>query len=133
MRVRPWGSSLWTVAAIALLVVTSCSSAGSEGSGGSPGADLFRSGVLGGQAGCSTCHSLTADRVIVGPSLAGVGTRAGQRIPGLSPADYLRESILNPDAFVVDGFDSGRMPSDWGEVLTDAEVVALVDFLLTQE
>jgi len=35
--------------------------------------------------GCSACHSLKPDEKIVGPSLAGVATRAGDRIKA---ADY---------------------------------------------
>ncbi len=116
------------VAACALmLVIASCGSSVEDAPG--EGAALFESRVLGGQAGCATCHSLTPDRVLVGPSLAGVGERAGNRVPGLSAEAYLLTSIVEPDAYVVEGFDSGRMPSNWGDVLSDDEIAALVDYL----
>jgi hypothetical protein len=67
--------------------------------------------------------------VVVGPSLAGVGERAATRVPGQSARDYLRTSIVMPDSYVVEGFDPGRMPSNWGDVLSDAEIDALVDYL----
>jgi nitric oxide reductase subunit C len=111
---------------VALVALASC---GGGGDVAVPGQDLFASAVLGGQAGCVTCHSLEPERVVVGPSLAGVGERAATRVPGQSARDYLRTSIVMPDSHVVEGFDPGRMPSNWGDVLSDAEIDALVDYL----
>ena len=111
---------------IAVIAVASC---GGNGEGGVAGEELFASAVLGGQAGCVTCHSLEPDRVVVGPSLSGVGERAATRVPGQSARDYLRTSIVMPDDHVVEGFDPGRMPSNWADVLTEAEIDALVDYL----
>ncbi len=111
---------------VALFTVVSC---GGNGEVGAAGEELFASAVLGGQAGCVTCHSLEPGRVVVGPSLAGVGERAATRVPGQSARDYLRTSIVMPDSYVVDGFDPGRMPSNWGDVLSDTEIDALVDYL----
>jgi mono/diheme cytochrome c family protein len=51
---------------------------------------------------CMTCHGI--GRAGRGPDLAGVGARAGSRKPGTKAAAYLVESLLNPSAFVVDGF-----------------------------
>ena len=96
------------------------------------GEELYRERVLGGNAGCITCHSLDADTTLVGPSLAGVATRAADRVPGVTAAEYLRTSILRPAAYVVDGYEPDRMPANWGEVLTEAEVDALVAFLEAQ-
>ena len=61
----------------------------------------------------------------------GFPTRAGSRVPGLRAEDYLRQSIVEPSAFVVDGFEDGKMPADWEEMLTPEEVEALVAYLLT--
>jgi hypothetical protein len=102
-------------------------STGSSRSGG----ELFAERILGPNPGCITCHSMDPDTTLVGPSIAGIATRAGSRVAGLSGADYLRQSILNPSAFVVDGFDDGKMPTDLGEVLSLEEVEALVSYLLT--
>ena len=40
------------------------------------GSVLFERSVIGSQTGCSTCHSIMEGEVIVGPSLAGIGSRA---------------------------------------------------------
>ena len=67
----------------------------------------------------------------MGPSLYGVATRAATRIPGMAAEDYLRESILDPDAFVVDGFPAGQMLPIYEERLSTEEIDALVAFLMT--
>lgn len=92
--------------------------------------DLLQETVLEEQPGCSTCHSLEPGDVIVGPSLAGVGARAGDRVEGLTAEEYIEQSIRDPDAFVVEGYDEGTMPS-WDEILSDTQIEALVAYLLT--
>ena len=114
--------------AILVLALAACGG-GSTTDGSSGGAELFSSDVLGGQAGCVTCHSLDQGRVLVGPSLSGLGDRAGETVPGQSAREYIRTSIVEPEAYVVEGFEGGRMPSDWAEVLGEAEIDALVEYL----
>ncbi len=80
---------------------------------------------------CATCHSLSPNTVIVGPSLAGVASRAESRVPGLSAADYLEESILLPDKFRVSGFEGLQMDVSLAKTLTTDEISDLVAFLLT--
>ena len=79
---------------------------------------------------CGACHALSPDTIVVGPSLAGVATRAGTRAPGLDARQYLELSILKPDATIVQGF-SDVMPKDFGKKLMGEELDALVAFLLT--
>ena len=83
------------------------------------------------RADCAACHALEPEVVIVGPSLAGVADRAGQRVAGLTAEAYLHDSILNPDDYVVAGFAPGTMRQDFATALTSDEVEALVAFLLT--
>ncbi|NJN68084.1 MAG: hypothetical protein HC884_15920 [Chloroflexaceae bacterium] len=85
---------------------------------------------------CTTCHYFQADRgVLVGPNMSGVADRAGSRVPGLSASDYLRQSIVTHDAFVVEGFEAGVMLSivgeDFGTMLPAEDIDALVAYLLT--
>lgn len=93
------------------------------------GRQLFQSSSVAGLPGCAACHSLEPDRVLVGPSLAGVATRAAQRVPGLSAEAYLRQSILEPDAFVVPGFPKGAMPAYRN--ISEQDLQDLIAFLLT--
>jgi mono/diheme cytochrome c family protein len=79
---------------------------------------------------CSPCHSTLPETVIVGPSLAGVGQRAGTLMPGMDARSYLETSILSPGEYVVGGFKD-LMPATFGETLTAEERQALVAYLLT--
>ena len=70
--------------------------------------------------GCNACHSLDAETTIVGPSLVGIADRAGTRT-SLSADDYMRESINDPSAFIVEGFTNSmvvpKLPADQVEDL----------------
>ncbi len=76
------------------------------------------------------CH--TIEGVSIGqlaPELNHIGSVAGERQPGTSAGDYIQESLLNPGAFVVEGF-APIMPSIKGR-LSPEELQALVDYLLS--
>lgn len=95
------------------------------------GQELFARTVLGENAGCVTCHSLKPEVVLVGPSLAAIGSTAASRVADITAKDYLRKSIVDPDSYVLDGFDAGRMPQDWSDQLSESEIEALVEYLVT--
>lgn len=76
-----------------------------------------------------TCHSLTPDHVLVGPSLAGMSERAGERVSGLTATEYLRQSIVTPTAHVVGTFDGDKMPDTYADILSDVQIDALVSYL----
>ncbi len=104
-----------------------------EAIGGDPraGKDLFYENSLGTNAGCRICHSMEPGVRLVGPSLAGVATRAATRIPGMSAEEYLRQSIVNPDAYVVEGYPKGQMVPNLGAILSEEQIDDLVAFLMT--
>ena len=79
---------------------------------------------------CAQCHALTPDTVVIGPSLAGVATRAANRVDGYSAEEYLETSILSPKAYLVEGF-SDTMPTNFGKELTSDELSAVVGYLMT--
>lgn len=84
---------------------------------------------MGPHPGCVTCHSLEPDVTLVGPSLAGVESR----VAGMSDADYIRRSIVDPDADTVAGFAAGLMRPDWEDYLSADQIESLVDFLLEDQ
>lgn len=81
---------------------------------------------------CSTCHSLEADVVIVGPSLHGIADRAWRRVLGQNAEEYIRRSILFPSEYIVPGY-ADVMQKNFGEVLTSDEINDLIAFLMTLE
>ena len=80
-------------------------------------------------AGCAGCHATEGDTVMVGPSLAGLAGRAGEEVEGLSAAEYIEQSIVEPDAHVVEGFNPGIMPAYTS--LSDEDLANLIAYLLS--
>ncbi|MBI2899730.1 MAG: c-type cytochrome [Planctomycetes bacterium] len=74
--------------------------------------DLVASGkriFMSDRAQCLTCHSVGEDPKARCPNLEGVGDRAPIRKAGTPAADYLVESLYNPNAFVVPGYPRNQM------------------------
>ncbi len=94
---------------------------------------LFHGKGPGGQFPCSACHSLQAGQTLVGPSLAGVATRAATRKPGYSAEKYIHESVVQPNAYVVETFNPGIMPQTFGAQMTRQDLADIIAFLLTQK
>ena len=81
-------------------------------------------------AKCATCHALVPDTIIIGPSLAGIATRAETRVQGQTADEYIQLSILRPGDYIVDGFNN-VMITNFSKELTNEDMNALVAFLLT--
>ncbi len=95
------------------------------------GRSVYFETTLGVNAGCRICHSLEPGEVRVGPTFAGIAATAANRVPGMSAEEYLRQSLLDPDAHVVDGFPAGQMVPNYLDLLSDEDIDNLVAFLLT--
>lgn len=82
---------------------------------------------------CASCHSVADASVKVGPALwKKFGTT--HEIEGGTDVtvdeNYLRESILNPNAKIVKGFPKGVMPAFQGQ-LSETELNALIEYIKT--
>lgn len=82
------------------------------------------------EAGCLACHGL-GQQGLRAPDLAGIGAAAASRVPGLSAEEYLRQSLQDPCAFVVEGYDC-IMPQTLAQALGPAKITALIAFLESQ-
>jgi cytochrome c553 len=111
--------------------VPESSPSGGDGGDAKAGEVLYAQQLIGTQAGCVTCHSLEPDVVMVGPSLSRVGSEAGSRVSGLSAEGYLRQSILEPNAHIAEGFAAGIMPESLAGELSEEQVSDLVAYMLT--
>jgi mono/diheme cytochrome c family protein len=80
-------------------------------------------------AGCAGCHTLAKANAsgTIGPSLDELAQVAGEQEG--TPEDFVRESLLDPDAVVAEGFQAGVMPSFEGR-LNDEQLQTLVEYLL---
>ena len=81
--------------------------------------------------GCAACHSISARGVralVSGPPDLSGARDFGTRRPGLTRADYIAESIRQPQAFIAPG---GAGPFEMPDLgLSDAEIAAVTGFLL---
>jgi cytochrome c553 len=88
---------------------------------------------------CASCHYVDKDDPFTGPSQKGIGRRAAQRVPGQSAAEYLRTSILKPNAYIVPNqanfiysvLGNSLMYQTYADHLTEAQVNDLVAYLLS--
>ncbi len=90
------------------------------------GAQLYQ------QQACFACHSLDGTAVI-GPSFAGLYGKTETLDDGstaLVDDDYLRESIVDPGAKIVEGYQNVMQPYAG---LSDRELSALIAFIREQE
>ncbi len=87
--------------------------------------------------GCVACHNLTEpqtadNRGPVGPNMGNLAENAATRVEGLSAAEYVHQSIVEPSAYLVDGYMDGLMPKTFAETMSEDEINALVEWLLVQ-
>ena len=80
---------------------------------------------------CVGCHALDPNQQMTGPTWHNVGDHAIGRVPGVSPAEYLHQSIVAPATFLVPNYPN-VMPQTYGEQLATQELGDLIAYLLAQ-
>ncbi|HLV00905.1 MAG TPA: cytochrome c, partial [Acidobacteriota bacterium] len=79
---------------------------------------------------CLTCHTIGQSGALRFPDLEGIGARAATRVPGLSAEEYLRQSLYEPNAYIVSGFAPGMPAVNRPPIgLTDEEILTVIAFL----
>jgi cytochrome c oxidase subunit II len=79
---------------------------------------------------CASCHTLSAAKATgnVGPDLDKLVAYAKQAHQSL--AAFIKESIVNPNAYVQPGFPKNTMPTNFGQALSASQLNSLVAFLV---
>jgi cytochrome c oxidase subunit 2 len=83
--------------------------------------------------GCVACHSLDGT-VVVGPSWQGLFGHEVELTDGstvTADEDYLRNSIVDPNAQIVAGFQPGIMPQNFAEILSEDQINQIIAFIMT--
>ena len=94
------------------------------------GADLYEN-----EYKCTDCHRSGASA----PDTVGTWTRVQterltiEQFAGYSGEMYLIESIVRPNDYLVDGYNSGVMPENFGIRMQDQHLADIIAFLMTQE
>ena len=91
--------------------------------GGGPGLATFQS------AGCSGCHTFKAagSTGVTGPGLDNLSAAA--KTAGKPLEQFVRESIVDPNAYIAKGYQPNIMPSTF-ESLPKSQLDALVQFIV---
>jgi hypothetical protein len=84
---------------------------------------------------CHTISGVPGAVGKVGPNLSNIGNDAATRIKDYTAEQYIRESLLKPNAFIAPKcpFGScvpGAMPANLEQTLTPAELDTIVEYLL---
>jgi cytochrome c oxidase subunit 2 len=97
--------------------------AGGAGGGGGGGQAAADGETVFNDNGCGSCHTLSeaGAKGTVGPDLDNIkeATKA-----------YIRQSIVDPNADVIQGFPRDVMPQNFGDQIPSQQLDALVDYLL---
>lgn len=91
-------------------------------------------------AGCGSCHMIgeIGEAHKVGPDLTYIGLNAEGRVEGKSAAEYIRQSILEPNAYMAPECPNGPclpgiMPQNYSMRLSVEQQETMVAFLLAQQ
>lgn len=106
---------------------------GGAAGGGAAGGTVERGSETFAQAGCGGCHALAkaGTDAQVGPPLDDLAARAEEA--GMPVAEFVRQSIVDPDAVVAPDYQPGVMPKDFAESLSPEELDALVAYVSGEE
>lgn len=80
--------------------------------------------------GCTNCHEPNSLGQRKAPPLDHIGTLAATRRAGMSADEYIRQSILDPTAYEVPGFE-GAPSRSFDRALSATDLDALVAYLLS--
>ena len=120
------------------LVATACGGGGGAVKPGDParGKALYNQKTLGVKSaeGCVSCHNYdeTKGDNKKAPFTKCTGTRAATRVPGLTAEEYIRESFLTANAYVVENYSNGDMYQNWAKDLSKQQIEDLAAYLLTE-
>jgi cytochrome c oxidase subunit II len=94
---------------------------------GGGGADANSGETVFATAGCGGCHAFepAGTDAEVGPNLNAIQPEGGKSLE-----DFVRESIVDPNAVITGGYQGDVMPNTYDKSLTDEQLDALVQYLV---
>ena len=84
-------------------------------------------------ASCVACHTTDGSR-LVGPSWQGIYGSQETLTDGTTVEvndEYIKESIEDPNAKIVEGFAPNIMPGTYGDTLSDSDIGAIIAYIKT--
>lgn len=111
---------------------TSAGTTTSGGGGGGSGNAAAGKAVFAAN-GCASCHTFKPAGATgtIGPNLDTAPTTDAKADGNMALAAFVKESIVNPDAYIAKGFHKGLMPTTFGSSLSKSDLNNLVAFIVS--
>ena len=108
-------------------------SAATTTSGGGGGGSVAAGKAVFAANGCASCHTFAPANATgtIGPNLDTAPASDAKADNNMDLAKFLKESVVNPDAYIAKGYSKGIMPTTFGKSLSSKQVDDLVAFLLS--
>jgi len=83
--------------------------------------------------GCGNCHTFKPANAAgkIGPDLDTAPASDAKADHNKPLAAFIKQSIVNPDAYIAKGFNKGIMPTTFGKSLSPTQLADLVAFILS--
>lgn len=83
--------------------------------------------------GCASCHTFQPAGATgtIGPNLDTAPTSDAKADHNMALAAFVKESIVNPDAYIAKGYNKGIMPTTFGNSIKGADLNNLVAFIVS--
>ena len=109
------------------------SSSGTTTSSGGGGGDAAAGKAIFAANGCASCHTFKPANATgsVGPDLDNAPAADAKADNNMDLADFIKESIEDPDAYIAKGYSKGIMPTTFDESLSGKQMNDLVAFIVS--
>lgn len=87
-------------------------------------------------SGCIACHNITGDPGGIGPTWKGMYNHEVQLADGstvVSDEEYLKRSIIDPNAQIVAGYNPGLMPANYADLFSEEQLQYMIEYFKTLE
>jgi cytochrome c551/c552 len=83
--------------------------------------------------GCASCHTFQPAGATgtIGPNLDTAPTSDAKADNNMALAAFVKESIVNPDAYIAKGFSKGLMPTTFASAIKGKQLNDLVAFIVS--
>jgi cytochrome c551/c552 len=111
---------------------TTTSGGTSTSSGGGGGSAAAGEAVFAAN-GCGSCHTFKPANSTgtIGPDLDKAPASDAKADNNMELADFIEESIKDPDAYIAKGYSKGIMPTTFGQSLSSKQLHDLVAFIVS--
>jgi cytochrome c551/c552 len=99
----------------------------------SPGGSVAAGRAVFASAGCTGCHAFkpAGSNGTIGPNLDTAPAMDAKADGNMALAAFIKQSIVNPSAYIAKGYSDGIMPKTFGTSLSSTQINDLVAFIVS--